>query len=534
MLAVLFAQVNKRTRELLVALADFEHGGCVLALKRLKRGRRGTRDAFFSLTFLLDHHSLTLLGRIVHGSELRDERLFPIERLRHLRHHAGVVGVNLRAVVALGHGRVRRGHGRKKRRGSLRSIRAERNGILSVRVAISDCRRRSGGGGSDGGCGSHSRVGRRQCDASSSRRQHSLARTLPCWSDGFILLLCFLVFLLSHWICARGKMRDVKVSHELRAELDAIKLYPAQSHLRVPGPPEYGSDVDVKEPRVAGDDAIADAQGLGAILWNKFRQFSFQFGVGHLVVILRGSLRRLLRRGLCLAVRERRDGRDVRPALLLHVASGGFLLLFFLLPRVVERRRGTVANLFLDLLVPPVPDRHPVQLQTSAFAPEKRERQPPRLAQCRANHQPVSLVEFFLLAQADVLQPRSVPVSLEPAPVDGRVEVFREVPPPSRGGRRSPVHAAGERTKERRAVGSTQRAARDAVPLRPARQPVHLPDHVRSHGTENLRREVRRAQGLGVRARGVQPSAHAHGRRSLERGFPARPWGVSTGLPAGV
>mmetsp|Transcript_4379 Transcript_4379/g.19610 ORF Transcript_4379/g.19610 Transcript_4379/m.19610 type:complete len:215 (+) Transcript_4379:1212-1856(+) len=214
-------------------------------------------------------------------------------------------------------------------------------------------------------------------------------------------------------------MRDVKVPHELRAELDAIKLHPAQSYLRVPRPPEYGSDVDVKELRVAGDDAISDAQGLRAILWNEFRQFSLQFGVGNLVVILRGSLRRFLRRGLCLAIRERRDGRDVRPALLLYVVSGGFLLLFFLLPRVVERRRGTVANLFLDLLVPPVPDRHPVQLQTSAFAPEKREREPSRLAQRRANHQPVSLVEFFFLAQADVLQPWSVPVSLEPAPVDG-------------------------------------------------------------------------------------------------------------------
>ena len=96
------------------------------------------------------------------------------------------------------------------------------------------------------------------------------------------LLLCFLVFLLSHWICARGKMRDVKVSHELRAELDAIKLYPAQSHLRVPGPPEYGSDVDVKEPRVAGDDAMdigwftleeIQAQSFGRVTNNVLKVF---------------------------------------------------------------------------------------------------------------------------------------------------------------------------------------------------------------------------------------------------------------------
>ena len=129
------------------------------------------------------------------------------------------------------------------------------------------------GGGGDGGCGSHSRVGRRQCDASSSRRQHSLARTLPSWSDGFILLLCFLVFLLSHRICA---LEDARCESLARAPRRA-RASNCTLHNRIFGSraPEYGSDVDVKEPRVAGDDAIADAQGLGQSFGTNFASSAF-------------------------------------------------------------------------------------------------------------------------------------------------------------------------------------------------------------------------------------------------------------------
>ena len=325
-------------------------------------------------------------------------------------------------------------------------------------------------------------------------------------------------------------MSDVEVSHELRAEFDPVELHPAHSHIRFVRPHQDGSGVHVQDPRVAGDDAVTDAQRLRAIRGNQFRELSLQLGVVHDVAI---PLRRLLRGGLRLAIRESRDGSDVGSALFFNIRLSGCrrLFLFFLLPRVVERRRGTGANLFLDLFVPPVPDRHPVQLQRGALHSEKREREPPRLAQRRADDQPVSFVERVVLVQADVLEPRSVPVSFKPVPVYGRVEVLGEVPPPSRGGRRAAVNAAGERTEERRAPESTQRAAGDAVPLRPARQPVHLPDRAGSDGTQSLRGEIRGARSLGVRGRGVQPRAHANWRRRLERGFPARPRFVTAGLP---
>ena len=154
MLAVLFAQADERARERLVAIANFEHGGRVLALKRLERGRR---RALFSLEdlpgeiFGLDRHRFApRLGGVVHGSELRDERLFPIQRLRHLRQNASVVSLNPRPVVILHRGYARGGHSREKRGGGLRSISDTRNGIFSIFVAISDRRSRGSGRRRDG------------------------------------------------------------------------------------------------------------------------------------------------------------------------------------------------------------------------------------------------------------------------------------------------------------------------------------------------------------------------------------------------